>query len=213
MNSEDCHYDCHHDEDGFMPPSECYRCTTPLQGQYSGHPAESYAGTFTGLCGKCTHAEPIKIGEYDNGAELWEYAPHCPSWRRDRETYIAFSDCLRCIGRGFSWIGRSDASGGSYRAYCRECNGRFHKSEALYSIEVGKYETLKKELEDMLRVKHPKPKTDEQWADLHNSPLSIQFSIKLRKLWAMPTPKVPEPPKLIRKRVWKSGKSVLVACT
>ena len=213
MNREDCHYGCRHDEDGFLPPTECYRCATPLQGQYSGHPAERYAGTFNGLCDRCTHAEPIKIGEYDNGAELWEYAPHCPSWRRDRESFIAFSDCLVCEGRGFTRVSRSDSQGGSYREHCRECSKRLRHAEVLYRIGLSKYDDLKKELEDMLRVRQRGLKTDEQWADFIASPLAVQFRLKLKQLWAMPTPKYFKPPKLVRKAIWTAAGMMLVTCT
>lgn len=104
----------------------CTKCGTPLN-PHGHRPAELYAGTYTGLCYKCqnggafcTHVELL------DKAEHWDFPPHCPSWRRDRERYVGYNDCTDCDGRGAEWISRCDSRGGSYRAYCKTCFSRYY---------------------------------------------------------------------------------------
>lgn len=112
--------------DGMLHNHGCSRCGKQLNGD-GGHPAELYAGTYTGLCygcergsAFCTHIELMDMAEH------WEFPPHCPSWRRDREYYTGYSDCTDCDGRGSKWISRPDPQGGSYRTYCETCFSRYH---------------------------------------------------------------------------------------
>lgn len=112
--------------DGFLKDMHCKRCGVKLQGQGDGRPAESYAGTYTGLCYKCEKAPVIVLHTYPlDGCKLKEYAPHSPSWRRDRESYHAYDDCPDCKGKGHNIISRSFAQGGSYPSYCTTCFNRF----------------------------------------------------------------------------------------
>lgn len=111
--------------DGMLPTHYCGRCESELNPN-GFRPAELYAGTYTGLCYKCqnspafcTHVELI------DRAEHWEFPPHCPSWRRDRESYVGYSDCNDCDGRGSKMVSRSFPSGGPYRTYCDICFSKY----------------------------------------------------------------------------------------
>ncbi len=97
----------------------CRQCAKPLNAD-GNHPAEAYAGTYTGLCYACERGGAYDTGERAaSGAERWSHPPHCPSWRRDREAYWYFPDCACTKGR--QWISRSDAFGGSYTVNCPAC--------------------------------------------------------------------------------------------
>lgn len=111
---------------GMFPQHDCYQCRTPLNAD-GGHPAELYAGTYTGLCYRCQNG-PVYVEAYYpfDGAIVLNYAPHCPSWRRDRELYTAYPDCQECRGRGMLWVSRAMSMGGSYRSFCNTCSNRFH---------------------------------------------------------------------------------------
>ena len=87
------------------------------------HPAELYAGTFTGLCYGCERTEGFveRVDGLD-GARTWSYPPSSPSWRRDRETHTAYADCPNCNGAGFTW--EHNYSGGRMRSFCRTCSAR-----------------------------------------------------------------------------------------
>lgn len=111
--------------DGFPPEGlvlTCSRCGEELSGRGGDRPAETYAGTYTGLCYGCqrTRAFPRQVDELD-GAVWWEWPPHSPSWRRDRETYVAYDGCEDCGGRGRRMVSRPDARGGSYPRNCPAC--------------------------------------------------------------------------------------------
>lgn len=114
------------DSNGFYPQHPCKACGKPLQGDGDGHPAESYAGTYTGLCDVCTRAGGYVEHTYRDGAQRWSYPPHCPAWRRDRETFHAYPDCQTCQGSGRLYVSRSCAVGGSYYSYCPQCFERFY---------------------------------------------------------------------------------------
>jgi hypothetical protein len=60
-----------------------------------------------------------------DGAQHWEFPPHCPSWRRDRERFIGYEGCAQCEGKGRLWVGRADSQGGSYAKQCEGCGARF----------------------------------------------------------------------------------------
>lgn len=113
------------DSRGMLPAQPCKQCGKPLNVD-GYHPAELYAGTFTGLCYRCERSGErlIHTAKLD-GAQTWEFPPHCPSWRRDRERFIGYADCTTCKGKGRLWIGRSDAQGGSYSAQCEPCSKRY----------------------------------------------------------------------------------------
>jgi len=113
------------DRDGMLgAPGEikCRGCGKGLDAD-GGHPAERYAGTFTGLCYGCEGGPAFDTGKREaSGAEVWSHPPHAPSWRRDRQTYVWFHDCSnpRCQ-HGRTWISRSDPQGGSYTVNCPAC--------------------------------------------------------------------------------------------
>ena len=111
---------------GFLPPSNCQACGTPLQGEDSDRPAELYAGTYTGLCYPCTGKTAFRIETRQrvSGAWYWSHPPHCPSWRRDRETFYGFPGCKRCGGKGCTWISRPNPQGGPYTVQCVACEAR-----------------------------------------------------------------------------------------
>lgn len=112
------------DRNGFLPAQGCRRCQKALQGLASGHPAELYAGTYTGLCDACTRA-PARISRrYADGAIVWDLPPHCPAWRRDRESYTTYPDCTACGGQGMRMVPRPNF-GGTTPEYCPACLNRY----------------------------------------------------------------------------------------
>ncbi len=108
----------------------CVSCNSCLSGPDGPRPAETYGGTYTGLCYACERGPRMIVGRWACGAVKWSYPPSCPSWRRDREEYVGYSDCKKCNGDGCKWISRSDGDGGSYRAYCSDCSKRWHEYPA-----------------------------------------------------------------------------------
>ena len=121
---------------GFLPEGvQCTGCGAELQGEGSGRPAESYLGTYTGLCHSCTSQGPVRdeSSQYVSGAWSWSHPPALPSWRRDRERYFAFSDCQKCKGQGCVTQSRSSVTGGSYGTQCSTCSDR-HQKHPLVSL-------------------------------------------------------------------------------
>lgn len=110
---------------GMFPSAwTCRGCARPLDAD-GMHPAELYAGTCTGLCYEC-EGKPLFVKETYvlDGAMRVSYPPSCPSWRRDREEFLAYADCATCGGGG---IGSSDwMHGATYRHYCAACHNRFY---------------------------------------------------------------------------------------
>ena len=104
------------DSYGMLPQHGCKQCGKALNAD-GGHPAELYAGTYTGLCYQCERSgvRLVYTARLD-GCQSWEFPPHCASWRRDRERFLAYPECEICSGKGRLWVGRSDAQGGSYSA-------------------------------------------------------------------------------------------------
>jgi len=111
---------------GMFPQHNCKGCGKPLNAD-GGHPAELYAGTYTGLCYTCRDAGPYSVQEYPSGARLMSHRPHCPSYRMNRETYIYMPGCAnpKC-DHGRIWVYRSDGSGGSYTVNCPDCWSAHH---------------------------------------------------------------------------------------
>ena len=141
------------DKEGMYPPHACKRCGRMLNAD-GGHPAELYAGTYTGLCYKCQNAPAIVLQTACDGAKLKEYAPHCPSWRRDRTKVHAYDDCGTCKGEGRIYVSRSDPKGGSYYRYCPDCFERYwhHPTRALLADHGGAiYKAALREYERQLK--------------------------------------------------------------
>ena len=181
------------DKDGFFSPHNCKRCSKPLHGKDSGYPAELYAGTFTGLCYQCTDSGPVLLGRWEDGCELWEHPPHCPSWRRDREQFVGFSGCAICGGKGRLMVSRHHAAGGPYPKQCQTCSDRHSAAYIEFVKARDAYWNLKEELETIIRKYSGKrsPKmTDEDWRDSEDA---RKFRDGMKRLWSMPTP---QPPKL-----------------
>lgn len=111
------------DSQGMLPAQRCTKCGKPMNAD-GNHPAELYAGTFTGLCYDCQSDPAYTVKTFETGAKLVSHPPHCPAWRRDREMFIAFDDCPECKGRGYKMNQRGFGSGGPYPEYCRLCSDR-----------------------------------------------------------------------------------------
>lgn len=109
--------------DGYVPDAVCKLCGNRLQGQGEGRPAESYLGTFTGLCYPCNDRPACVARLFPDGAKLWTHPASCPSHRRDRERIVAYDDCEACKGKGFTTSYGS--FGASYRSHCNACSARF----------------------------------------------------------------------------------------
>lgn len=122
---------------GYLPDHDCKGCGKPLQGEMSGRPAELYAGTYTGLCYGCERAPARAIGRLLTGAYETEHPPSSPSWRRDRERFLWFADCVnpRCR-KGAVQVYRSGAFGGSYRAQCDHCSARHHEHPVIVEMKA-----------------------------------------------------------------------------
>jgi hypothetical protein len=115
------------DERGHLPIHPCTSCGKPLSGADGPRPAETHAGTHTGLCYGCTKAPVFIRFELPDGTREMSYPPHLPSWRRDRERFWAHPDCSECGAAGRRWISRSDAHGGSYPGQCQACGERVYR--------------------------------------------------------------------------------------
>ena len=120
------------DEHGMLPKGlRCKRCGRALDAD-GNHPAERYAGTYTGLCDDCTRA-PVFMVEEDptDGARKLSYPPQCPSWRREREEVVAYADCPACQGTGrvqetvYQWSGWRE----TIMAQCKACHERYWSAE------------------------------------------------------------------------------------
>lgn len=112
------------DDQGFLPQQNCQGCGKPLN--RDKNPAELYAGTFTGLCYECERKAAYVTYEFSDGAKYWSHAPHCPSWRRDRETFIAYDDCPECKEKhGRIMVSRNFSQGGPYPIQCQTCLSRY----------------------------------------------------------------------------------------
>ena len=176
---------------GFYPVHFCKQCSAVLGGTNHGtaddpsydRPAELYMGTYTGLCYSCQNAEVTIIEVYPDSAKLKEYPPHCPSWRRDRERYTAFDDCAECGGKGFKWVVRADALGGSYPVHCEACNRRHNAKEyARRDREEARDKLIARarEIEAETRSKAYKGVTPEALQDM---PIAVEYRQIVRQLW------------------------------
>lgn len=113
-------------KDGFLVdengnPPKCESCGQALRGEGSGWDFESYAGTYTGMCYSCTNKGPFVVKDFGEGLKLWSFPPHCPSWRRNRETYFGVEGCSKCGGQGRIMVHQSFSLGGCYPKYCTDC--------------------------------------------------------------------------------------------
>lgn len=115
------------DERGFYgEPGQlvCQRCSRGID-RDGNHPAQRYAGTYTGLCETCVVAPAMLAETLYDGAQVWDWPPHCPAWRTDRQKFIAYPGCAECRGHGRMVVSRHDAHGGDYPYNCRSCLLRY----------------------------------------------------------------------------------------
>lgn len=130
-----------YDRDGMYPAHSCRACGKPLNAG-GWHPAELYAGTYDGLCYVCTDSREYPEREERSGAVVWNFPPHCPAWRRDREVFFGFADCQGCGGRGRIEVHRPSSAGGSYGKQCEECNTRHYKHPAVLLAQAESMDSL-----------------------------------------------------------------------
>lgn len=100
----------------------CKACGKVLNAD-GGHPAELYAGTYTGLCYGCERAGTYVVpdSELPDGARRVSWPPACPSWRRDRTEHWAYPDCEDCKGKGARMrYGHMN----QWTEFCRPCLAR-----------------------------------------------------------------------------------------
>jgi hypothetical protein len=111
------------DGDGFLPVTPCRVCGKPLSSKDGPRPAETYAGTATGLCYACSSgpAYVVPDSELPDGARLVSHPPASPSWRRDRTTHWGYPYCGECKGMGARM---RYSSMNQYMEYCRPCMTR-----------------------------------------------------------------------------------------
>ncbi len=112
------------DDQGMYPQHPCKGCGKPLNTD-GGHPAELYAGTYTGLCYACERKGPFVVATFEDSCRLVSHPPHCPSWRRDREEYCWYENCDQCQ-QGRVTVSRSNSAGGSYTQSCPACAPRHY---------------------------------------------------------------------------------------
>lgn len=112
--------------DGFLTGCTCKRCGRQLQGLGDGRPAESYAGTYTGLCYDCERQGERLLRTAFDGCATWEFPPHCPAWRRDREQFKGYAGCPVCRGKGRLMRYQEPRFGGSYSTNCEPCSKRYY---------------------------------------------------------------------------------------
>ena len=112
--------------DGHIPGDpECKRCGIKLNAD-GGHLAETYAGTFNGLCYPCTKLAAYPEHKHTlDGAVTWSHPPTEPSWRRDRQGATAYPDCPVCNGVGGQVVYRSGLFGGRIFDRCMVCFDRY----------------------------------------------------------------------------------------
>jgi hypothetical protein len=132
---------------GMFPADwRCKVCDVLLNAD-GNHPAELYAGTFTGLCYRCERgpAYVVPDSELPDGARQVSHPPSCPSWRRDRTTHWAYPDCADCGGMGARV---RYGHNGSYTEYCRACMDRVIAPRKVAEVE------LLRAVADALEVEH-----------------------------------------------------------
>ena len=121
---------------GFIENAICGKCGAKLEGEGDGRPAESYAGTYTGLCYSCTQAGAYAVVTEPSGAVRWSHPPHCPSWRRDREQFLGYEGCAECGGRGRIMVSRSDTAGGSFAIQCADCSHEHFNHPEIVRVRI-----------------------------------------------------------------------------
>ncbi len=64
------------DRNGFLTgPLNCNQCGKELSGENGPRPAETYAGTYTGLCYSCEKGGALIVKKHFEGAVTYSYKP------------------------------------------------------------------------------------------------------------------------------------------
>ncbi len=141
------------------------------------HPAELYAGTYTGLCYTCEQKPYYVAKTYAlDDAMILSYPPSCPSWRRNRETYYAFGECPACKGTGIT-----SALYANHREQCKDCLNRYfthplrewadRRRTQIYSAAENVWHAeVQRVARTMLRRKAKKKEVTAQAAILYKEP-------------------------------------------
>lgn len=178
------------DWDGFIPgPVHCRRCRALLHGQGSGYPAETYLGTYNGLCYPCTGRPPEVVGHYSDGAVLVDHPPHCPSWRRSRERFFAWADCQTCQGLGVKW---KYGQHGRYPTQCADCRDRRYGTWHAYT---KRQRAIRDEIEQLEKAaKKEQKKLGTGWvAAWATNPIAVRYRLLVKELWETPVVREPRP--------------------
>lgn len=135
------------DSDGFLSVAPCKQCGQPLSGKDGPRPAETYAGTATGLCYGCERSGSYVVpgSELPDGGRLISHPPASPSWRRDRTTHWAYPDCEECNGKGAKM---RYSSWNQYLEYCRPCMARVMAPRRANEVK------LLRDIADALEAEH-----------------------------------------------------------
>lgn len=174
------------DRDGMFPADwTCTRCGKVLNAD-GGHPAELYAGTYNGMCYRCTSGAKYITGtRLIDGGTVWSHPPHLPSWRRDRETYVFYWDCDQCHGEGrrATWDNTAGCDACSKRSYTygpghdhtefrrramRAAEARFERRVTAH-LKLPKRISKKRRTEAFVALKDDHPDT---WDELQNKTLA-----------------------------------------
>jgi hypothetical protein len=159
------------DAQGMYPQHPCCECGKPLNAD-GGHPAELYAGTYTGLCYACERKGPSVVSVYEDGGKLVSHPPSCPSHSRYRDEYFWYEDCRVCrMGRVS--VSRPLSQGGSYGCYCAACMRRrtaFVEEQKRRKLQgqtpferlAARYESEGKRYEEEAHKRTTKSRTREQ---------------------------------------------------
>jgi hypothetical protein len=116
---------------GHFPSHLCLGgCGKMLDDENGRNPAETYAGTYTGLCYRCSMGPPVVMAVFTfDGAQKVSWPPSCPSWRRSRETFYGYPECENCKGMGATrgWNNHSPIWN-----HCKDCLKRFSGARREY---------------------------------------------------------------------------------
>ena len=88
----------------------------------TGEPS-NYLGIYTGSCFQCQNRGCYVEKELVDGCLVLNFPPACPSYRREREIFYAYSNCEECGGQGHKM---KYSSGANYREYCKTCSDKYY---------------------------------------------------------------------------------------
>ena len=122
--------------DGHIHPSwdpRCRNCDAPLSGADGPRPAETYLGTYNGLCYPCTLSGMRLERLRSDGLREYSFPPYLSSWRRDRQTVLVRPYCVECGGS--PTYGRERLRHGVSYRQCWTClRGRTDRSRVRTSM-------------------------------------------------------------------------------